>query len=545
MPIIKIQGVEEKAAGIYYEVDSDERELGTGGMGQVRRGICVNTKNGIRSEVAIKFLFDDLPPSTIERARREAMIRIQNDNVVNMLGFIESEENGVKRYHVVSELLRGVMLYDLMNGTTTDSEGNTIELAQQLSGMRGRNPELFAMAVMKGVLSGVMALHDKGYIHRDIDPSNIMITSDGKIKLLDFGIAKNLNVINTADHQFTSAGVFMGKAGYAAPELVLGDVTNQNETTDIYALGILLFQLLTGRLPFEGAANEVMQMQCKNKIPLKEIRNKELRKIVEKATEKKQSDRFRSVSGMRVALEEAELKSNISDSGSNERVFTSSGSRALNSPHTTERERIAVKEGTLKKNHKKIYIAAACFIAALAAVGYAVFAGVESRKEQERLAQIQAQATADSIAAAKAKKIEESKSWKDRISEPTYSTDLKELIAATYGNGSKSAEAAYLYGGILARQPRVVSESIINRYETAHPEDLHEAHLLYEKSLNADSTYYKAAYEVGYDYAIGSGTEIDLEKAALLMKSGLEQAKSNGDKEYESLFENAIEKIGL
>lgn len=541
MPIIRIQGAEEKAAGIYYEVDSDERELGTGGMGQVRRGICVNTRNGIRSEVAIKFLFDDLPPSTVERARREAMIRIHNDNVVNMLGFIESEENGIKRYHVVSELLRGVMLYDVLKGTTTDSEGNSVAFAQKLSEMRAANPELFALTIMKGVLSGVMALHDKGYIHRDIDPSNIMITTDGKIKLLDFGIAKNVNAETTADHQFTSAGVFMGKAGYAAPELVLGDVNNQNESTDIYALGIVLFQLLTGRLPFEGAANEVMQMQCKNKIPLKEIRNKELRKIVEKATEKKQSDRYRTVSSMRVALEEAEIKSNISEGNKNERVFTSSGSRAINSANTSD------SENGPAKNKRRNIIAVAAIVTIIIGICAGVFIGIDKKREQERITQMRAQATADSIAAAKEKKLQEerSKSWADRISEKSQSKDLSDLIAASNGEGNKSAEAAYLYGGILARQSRVLPESIINRYAESHPEDLSAAHVQYEKALNADSTFYKAAYEVGFDYAMGNGVDIDLEKAVQIMKSGLIQAKSMGDKEYENLFENAIEKIGL
>ncbi|MDE6341584.1 MAG: protein kinase, partial [Muribaculaceae bacterium] len=209
MAIIRIQGVEEAAARIYYEVDSDEKELGTGGMGQVRRGIRVDTTNGLRSEVAIKFLFDDLPPSTIERARREASIRIHNDNVVNMLGFIETEENGIKRYHVVSELLRGVMLYDVLNGTYTDSEGRPVELAQKLIALRSNNPEVFAMTVMKGVLSGVMALHDNGYVHRDIDPSNVMITSNGKIKLLDFGLAQQLDPAAVPEHQNTTACVFM------------------------------------------------------------------------------------------------------------------------------------------------------------------------------------------------------------------------------------------------------------------------------------------------------------------------------------------------
>lgn len=542
MPIIRIQGAEEKAADIYYEVNSDERELGTGGMGQVRRGICVNTRTGIRSEVAIKFLFDDLPISTIERARREAMIRIHNDNVVNMLGFIETEENGIKRYHVVSELLRGVMLYDLINGTTVDSEGNTVEFAQRLSEMRRANPELFALTIMKGVLAGVMALHDNGYIHRDIDPSNIMITSDGKIKLLDFGIAKNLGTVASTDQQFTTTGVFMGKAGYAAPELVLGDVNNQNETTDIYALGIMLFQLLTGRLPFEGPANEVMQNQCKSKMPLKEIRNKELRRIVGKATEKKQSDRYRTISAMRVALEEAEFKSNISNDLNTGRVFTSSGKALMDVSVTANTEAIQAP-----KKRSKIFIVAASVIVLIGvAAGVTIF--INKKHEKELLIQLQAQANADSIATMQAKlATEKSKksSWSKRLVDSSSNVDLSELIAASEGNDRQSLEAAYLYAGILARQPRVLPESTINRYAESLPANLSDAHALYERVFNADSTFYKAAYELGFDFAMGNGVDIDLEKAVSIMKSGLNQAKMKGDKEYEQLFETAIEKIGL
>lgn len=540
MPIIRIQGAEEKAADIYYEVNSEERELGTGGMGQVRRGICVNARTGIRSEVAIKFLFDDLPISTIERARREAMIRIHNDNVVNMLGFIETEDNGIKRYHVVSELLRGVMLYDLLNGTTTDSEGKSVEFAQTLVEMRRANPELFALTVMKGVLSGVMALHDKGYIHRDIDPSNVMITTDGKIKLLDFGIAKNLGASMTTDHQFTTTGVFMGKAGYAAPELVLGDVNNQNETTDIYSLGIMLFQLLTGRLPFEGPANEVMQMQCKSKMPLKEIRNKELRRIVGKATEKKQSDRYRTISGMRVALEEAEMNSNFSNVSTTGRVFTSSGKTSMDAVESVKSEVVQTP-----KKMNRVFIAAASVIV-LIGVAVGVIIPLNKKHDKELLIELQAKAKADSIAAEQAKlAAEKARTWEERLADAESPTGITEMIEIAQGNGHQSVEAAYLYAGILARQSRVLPESIISRYAESHPENLSEAHALYEKALNTDSSFYKAAYELGFDFAMGNGVDIDLEKAVSIMRSGLIQARLKGDKDYEQLFETAIEKIGL
>lgn len=312
MSIIRIQGTSDIKNRVYYEVDSNSIPLGTGGMGQVFKGKQVDS-NGVSRDVAIKFLFDDLPEHVIERARREASVRVLSENLVEMIDFIqvcEEAGNGIKhnRYHVVSELLNGVMLFDLLKGKCSDANGMEFEFARRLYDMYQNERVNFAIFVVKNILSGIMALHDKGFIHRDIDPSNIMITSDGKIKIIDFGIAKQLNNLNTQDQMLTSTGQFMGKAQYAAPELVLGDISHQNKTTDIYAIGILLYELCTGSLPFEGSTHEVLDMQLNSKIPLKNIDNRELRNIIGKATEKKQANRYQSAAEFRVALEQLENK---------------------------------------------------------------------------------------------------------------------------------------------------------------------------------------------------------------------------------------------
>ncbi len=308
MPLIYIQGEEEKQRRIHYEVDPSLPSLGEGGMGQVLKGVQVNEANGVRRDVAIKFLFEDLPAHAIERARREASIQISNENLVEMFGFIEVVENPesarpIKRFHVVSELLQGVMLFDLLNGKTTDKNGQEVPFAQELYQKYQSDRFGFAVFIVKNILSGLMALHDKGYIHRDLDPSNIMITTDRKVKIIDFGIAKRLDNLNTQDQQLTSTGQFIGKAAYAAPELVLGDVHNQDKTTDIYAVGIMLFQFITGTLPFEGTMAELIKKQLNEKIPLKLIPYKAVRNIVAKATAKKQADRYQSAAEMRVDLE--------------------------------------------------------------------------------------------------------------------------------------------------------------------------------------------------------------------------------------------------
>lgn len=308
MSVIRLQGETEKRKGLYYKLDSGDEPIGVGGMGQVFKGTCVNEHTGATRPVAIKFMFDDLPPHAIERARREASIQLRNDNLVEMLGFIEIAERtqygDVKmHYHVVSELLTGVSLSDLMEGKTTDRDGVGVPFAEKLLADYQNDSEHFARTVVMNILSGLMALHDAGYIHRDIDPSNIMITQDGHIKLIDFGIAKQMNTLTTNDKGLTVAGKFLGKPEYAAPELVLGDIRHQNQTTDIYAMGILLYQCIVGHTPFEGPRHEILEQQLKTKLPLSSVHNKQLRKIIAKACEKKQDLRYQTSAQMRVDLE--------------------------------------------------------------------------------------------------------------------------------------------------------------------------------------------------------------------------------------------------
>lgn len=308
MSLIKIQGASEKRRGIYYQVDSSDKPIGIGGMGQVFKGICVDERTGSTRPVAIKFMYADLPPHAIERARREAAIQLRNDNLVEMLGFIEVEERQVtgeiaKHYHVVSELLTGVSLSDVLEGKTKDRDGHDVPFAVKMLNDYRNDSEHFARTIVLQVLSGLMALHDAGYIHRDIDPTNIMLTQEGHVKLIDFGIAKQMNNLTTGDKALTVAGAFMGKPEYAAPELVLGDIKHQSQATDIYAVGILLYQCIVGHTPFEGARHNILEQQLKGKLPLGVIKNRGLRKIIATACNKKQELRYQTSAQMRVALE--------------------------------------------------------------------------------------------------------------------------------------------------------------------------------------------------------------------------------------------------
>lgn len=320
MAIIKLKGNSVHDRNIYYEFDTDTEPLGEGGMGKVYRGRQISEITGISRDVAIKFMFDGLPQSVIDRARREASIQVLSENLIEMMGFIETTSEGPNHsvrshYHVVSELLTGVMLADLLNGVTSTKDGRQITFAQNLYKMYKEDRANFALIIMKNIASGIMTLHDKGYIHRDIDPTNIMVTEDGKIKLIDFGIAKKLpnhnttsgDRLSTQDRSLTMTGQFVGKPQYAAPELVVGDINYQNETTDIYAMGILFYQLLVGKLPFVGPVTKVLEAQKNQKTPVKNIADiphlNDFRYVVSKATEKDQGKRYQSAAEFRVDLD--------------------------------------------------------------------------------------------------------------------------------------------------------------------------------------------------------------------------------------------------
>jgi serine/threonine-protein kinase len=306
MSLARLQGDEELRQGIYYEVDTSKL-LGKGGMGQVFQGILVDTKNGTRRDVAVKFMFSDLADHAIERARREAQIQIDNDNLLRMYSFIEIEDTSSgqqskKRYHVVSEFIDGVSLIDMIHGRTVNQFGVKLDEVEKLYNLYKEDRRKFSVQVITEILQGIQALHEKGYIHRDLDPSNIMVSSGGHVKIIDFGIAKKVKDMKdqngVQDHQLTSQGQFVGKPAYAAPELVLGNTQYQDQTTDIYAIGVILFQLTTGRLPFEGNAATIIKQQVHSEMPLNLVPYPTLRRIIKKATNKKQEKRYQSASEM-------------------------------------------------------------------------------------------------------------------------------------------------------------------------------------------------------------------------------------------------------
>ena len=197
-------------------------ELGTGGMGRVYRAY----DRKIEEEIALKLIRPEIAAEkrTVERFRNEIKIarKITHKNVCRThdLG-----EEG-KGFFITMEYVRGEDLKSLIRRTRALASATAVAYARQ-------------------VAEGLGEAHRLGIVHRDLKPGNIMIDKDGQAKIMDFGIARSL-----AGGGATAEGAIVGTPDYMSPEQVEGKPADQR--ADIYALGVILFEMVTGRTPFEG-----------------------------------------------------------------------------------------------------------------------------------------------------------------------------------------------------------------------------------------------------------------------------------------------------
>lgn len=303
---VRVQGNAEIQNDIYYEYDTESVPLGQGGMGIVYQGYCFNALNPSEFvPVAIKAI-QNPTKILVDRAMREASIQIDHPNLLRMYGFIpnmefdEYSQTFKPKYYLVMERIVGVSLENLMKGVLIDACGAYVDFAKELYDQYINDRVGFIKRISVEVCKGLSALHSAGYVHRDVDPSNIMVTHDCKIKLIDFGVTKTIQAYSGP--KLTQVGAIIGKPSYAAPEMVTGDITNHNTTTDMYSLGIVIYEMFTGVLPFQGDETQIMHAQIHQAVPVSNIKDKCIRNVVAKATAKAQSERYQNADALIQAI---------------------------------------------------------------------------------------------------------------------------------------------------------------------------------------------------------------------------------------------------
>jgi Tol biopolymer transport system component len=285
--------------------------VGAGGMGEVYRARDAR----LDRTVAIKILPASFStdPDRMQRFAQEARAAaaLNHPNILSI--FDIGDEKGSP--YVVSELLEGETLRERLR-TGPLSSRKTIDYGLQ-------------------VARGLAAAHEKGIVHRDLKPENLFITTDGRVKILDFGLAKLTlpEAATGADaptvHGVTEPGLIMGTAGYMSPEQVRGQTADQR--SDIFAFGAILFEMISGKRAFHGETSaDTMSAILKEEVPeLSETaRNVPagLERIVRHCLEKNPSQRFHSAGDLAFDLESlTEISATSSKSGAQAAVATARG----------------------------------------------------------------------------------------------------------------------------------------------------------------------------------------------------------------------------
>jgi serine/threonine-protein kinase len=285
----------------------------SGGMGAVYKG----RHTALERDVAIKFILPHVAgdEAAVERFLREARLaaRINHPNVVHVY------DTGVDQQgqpYIVMELLTGESLKERL--------------------ARGPMTEADAVDIGKQVLMALEKAHSMEVVHRDIKPANIYLCTDRTVKILDFGVAKGLDAGSTGN--VTVAGKTVGSPAYMSPEQAEGIPVDSR--TDIYSVGIVMYEILTGYTPFRGENSLAIMQKHLNTPPppLPKEANSAVRSVIEKALAKKPDKRFASAHEMKLALDKVSAKNVVvakSETGESAANPTPSPGRKSTKSHET------------------------------------------------------------------------------------------------------------------------------------------------------------------------------------------------------------------
>jgi serine/threonine-protein kinase len=249
-------------------------EVGQGGMAIVYRAQDENLKR----EVAVKVLHPHLLAESDSKARLEreaqAVAKLQHDNIVQIFDYSGPESPSS---FIVTEFIDGQTLKQFLG-------------AQKLPA-----PEVAALVAIQ-VAEALRHAHGLGIIHRDVKPENVMVRKDGALKLMDFGVAQIMDL-----ERMTVTGQLLGSPAYMAPELLEGKPLDVR--TDVFSVGIMLYQLATGTLPFSGRnPHEVLKKIAEGRFTHPRTQNRliadRLARIIAKALARKPEDRYPTIAAM-------------------------------------------------------------------------------------------------------------------------------------------------------------------------------------------------------------------------------------------------------
>ncbi len=257
------------------------KKLGGGGMGTVY--LVENTELERQEALKVPHFTDGDSPHIRERFLREAKSAAKLDHPNLCPVWDAGVQDGV--YYMTMRLLSGKLLSDFTGKA---------------------QPARKAVEIVVKLAQALAAAHDKGVIHRDLKPSNVMMVASVGPVIMDFGLAKE---VQKADQKLTQAGAMLGTPAYMPPEQVNGELEQMGPPSDVYSLGVILFELLTGRLPFEGSMAMIFGQILYAELPLPSTLvpglSPALDGICQKALAKAATDRYPSMNAFAAALQDS------------------------------------------------------------------------------------------------------------------------------------------------------------------------------------------------------------------------------------------------